>query len=350
MRISFAVAVLAALHLGTALASPAKRQDYYDEDDPPFSSPNYARAGKMEQIGRTGVTAMHAVLLNERKILIIDRCEFGSIVAQPFFVLPEENEAHFDSGEAAWSTEYDIELNQYRALRLKTNSFCSAGGFLGNGTFISTGGGQRTGRTYHALSGFQSVRQFNPCTDDSCIWTEYPNGKMGDNRWYPTVEQLPDGSIFIIGGSSKPVQYNDELHNTPTYEFWPSRGAAIYMPFLQETLKNNLYPFVHLLPSGNLWIFANRRSIIFDPSANIIVRELPEIPGNSRSYPLTGTSVLLPLRPENGYHAEVLVCGGSEGVEHHAKGRADATCGRLDLDAPAARWGMETFVFPRLMP
>ncbi|RUS24312.1 glyoxal oxidase N-terminus-domain-containing protein [Jimgerdemannia flammicorona] len=190
MRISFAVAVLAALHLGTALASPAKRQDYYDEDDPPFSSPNYARAGKMEQIGRTGVTAMHAVLLNERKILIIDRSE--------------ENEAHFDSGEAAWSTEYDIELNQYRALRLKTNSFCSAGGFLGNGTFISTGGGQRTGRTYHALSGFQSVRQFNPCTDDSCIWTEYPNGKMGDNRWYPTVEQLPD--------------YNDELHNTPTYE------------------------------------------------------------------------------------------------------------------------------------
>ncbi|RUS19498.1 hypothetical protein BC937DRAFT_87379 [Endogone sp. FLAS-F59071] len=338
MKTTLAISLFAtAFCLGTALTDPAKRQDgIFDDDGDAILSTGYARTGKMEQNGRTGVSAMHAILLNERKILIFDRSE--------------ESEAHFDSGQAAWSTEYDIELNQYRALHMQTNSFCSAGGFLANGTFVGTGGGQRTGRTYKAFEGYKTVRLFEPCIDGSCVWAEYPSGQMGDNRWYPTVEQLPDGSIFIIGGSTRPVQYNNVTVNTPTYEFWPSKGAPVYMPFLVDTLEHNLYPFVHLLPSGNLWIFANRHSIIFNYNNNSIVRELPPIPGNPRNYPLTGTSVLLPLRPQNRYHVEVLVCGGSEGTRGGKHGQADNTCGRLDLDSENPVWVMDTFVFPRLMP
>ncbi|ORZ00483.1 hypothetical protein BCR43DRAFT_143337 [Syncephalastrum racemosum] len=40
-----------------------------------FMSP-YVKTGKMEQIGRTGVSAMHAVLLSENEILVIDKVRF----------------------------------------------------------------------------------------------------------------------------------------------------------------------------------------------------------------------------------------------------------------------------------
>ena len=59
-----------------------------------------------------------------------------------FFFEAEENEAKLDSGVSAFSTLYDIESNSYRTLLLETNTFCSAGGFLANGTFISTGGAE----------------------------------------------------------------------------------------------------------------------------------------------------------------------------------------------------------------
>ncbi|RUS19497.1 glyoxal oxidase N-terminus-domain-containing protein [Endogone sp. FLAS-F59071] len=334
MKTTLAISLFAtAFCLGTALTDPAKRQDgIFDDDGDAILSTGYARTGKMEQNGRTGVSAMHAILLNERKILIFDRSE--------------ESEAHFDSGQAAWSTEYDIELNQYRALHMQTNSFCSAGGFLANGTFVGTGGGQRTGRTYKAFEGYKTVRLFEPCIDGSCVWAEYPSGQMGDNRWYPTVEQLPDAGAPVLCNTT-----TSPLTRQPTSElFWPSKGAPVYMPFLVDTLEHNLYPFVHLLPSGNLWIFANRHSIIFNYNNNSIVRELPPIPGNPRNYPLTGTSVLLPLRPQNRYHVEVLVCGGSEGTRGGKHGQADNTCGRLDLDSENPVWVMDTFVFPRLMP
>ncbi|RUP45507.1 glyoxal oxidase N-terminus-domain-containing protein [Jimgerdemannia flammicorona] len=259
------------------------------------------------------------------------------------------NEARFDSGQYAWSAEYDIVDNSYRALRLKTNSFCSGGGFLGNGTLINTGGAERRGRNYKALEGWKSVRIFTPCMNQTCEWAEYPTWQMGDNRWYPTVEQMPDaiwfrpqGSLFIIGGSTKGTAINRDDINSPTYEFWPPRGSPVFMQFLNDTMPYNLYPFVHLLPSGNLFVFAHRSSIIFDPVTGETLRHLPDIPGAIRSYPLTGTSVMLPLEPENEYRVEILVCGGSSAMKGKAK--ADDTCGRIDLNGVLLADGKVLFV------
>jgi Glyoxal oxidase N-terminus len=109
--------------------------------------------------------------------------------------LPAEwNEATFDSGQSAFSVEYDIIDNDYRMLPLESNTFCSAGGFLKNGTFISTGGGERKGGMWKAFAGWQSIRYFTPCNDGACEWEEYVTSKTSVNRWYPTVEQLPEVS------------------------------------------------------------------------------------------------------------------------------------------------------------
>ena len=123
------------------------------------------------------------------------------------YLIAEWNEAQFDSGQSAFSVQYDLETDTYRPLPLETNTFCSAGGFLSNGSFISTGGGEKRGRDWKAEPGWQSIRHFTPCTDNTCLWSEYKTGKMTQNRWYPTVEQLPEGDLFIIGGSLKRYRF-----------------------------------------------------------------------------------------------------------------------------------------------
>ncbi|KAI8064493.1 glyoxal oxidase N-terminus-domain-containing protein [Gongronella butleri] len=316
-----------------ALATMALAQDS------PFASQQayspFAKTGRMVQKGRTGVAAMHSVMLSETKIMVIDKAEW--------------NEAQFDSGQSAFSVEYDLETDKYRPLKLETNTFCSAGGFLANGSLISTGGGERRGRTWKAEPGWQSIRHYTPCNDNSCEWSEFKTGKMTQNRWYPTVEQLPDGSLFIIGGSTKGAAVNRDEINVPSYEFWPPRPEGeIHMQFLNDTMPYNLYPFVFVLPDGNLFIFANKQSMIFDYKNNKVVKKLPDIPGVTRSYPLTGGAVMLPLDPENDYNVEILICGGSEKMRSDSA--ADDTCGRINLGAAEPKWEMDTFVHKRLMP
>lgn len=127
-------------------------------------------------------------------------------------------------------------------------------------------------------------------------------------------------------------------------------------------VENNLYPFVHLLPDGNLYIFANTKGIIFDHNRNVVVRELPKLPGEDpRNYPSTGSSVLLPLKlhtdgPSNPDRlpAEVFMCGGAP-ANSYQKARngtfvkAVQTCGRLVVTDPKAKWEMETMPAPRVM-
>lgn len=108
------------------------------------------------------------------------------------------------------------------------------------------------------------------------------------------------------------------------------------------------YPFVFTLPDGNLFIFANKQSMIFDYNNNKIVKRLPDIPGNPRTYPLTAGAVMLPLDPANDYNVEILICGGSDKMKNDAN--ADATCGRINLGDEDPKWEMDTFVHPRLMP
>ena len=115
-----------------------------------------------------------------------------------------------------------------------------------------------------------------------------------------------------------------------------------------------MYPFVHLLPNGHLFIFANRDSILLDYKNNIVLRTYPTIPGNPRNYPSAGSSVLLPLdAPTDNYQsAEVLVCGGAQlGAFAQPKLQLGCsnTCGRMVVTSPNPSWTMETMPIRRCM-
>ncbi|KAG6385984.1 hypothetical protein SASPL_154868 [Salvia splendens] len=105
---------------------------------------------------------------------------------------------------------------------------------------------------------------------------------LSERRWYASNQILPDGRIIIVGGRAQ--------HN---YEFYPGDSRSIKLDFLRQTkdgYENNLYPFLHLLPDGNLFIFANRQSIVLDYKQDRVVRQLPAITGgDSRNYPSSGS-------------------------------------------------------------
>ncbi|KAH6796318.1 hypothetical protein C2S51_037304 [Perilla frutescens var. frutescens] len=215
---------------------------------------------------------------------------------------------------------------------------------MADGSLMQTGGFN---------DGEHNVRTFKPCTDNSCDWQEFSN-VLSHKRWYATNHILPDNRQFILGGRAR-----------FSYEFYPKKAGAdqaYNMPFLWQTndpnVENNLYPFVFLNVDGNLFIFANNRAILFDYVNAVVVRNYPTIPGGDpRSYPSSGSAVLLPLRDLQGganIIAEVLVCGGApKGSYTNANNGkfvgALNTCGRMRISDSNPQWVMEIMPMARVM-
>lgn len=150
------------------------------------------------------------------------------------------------------------------------------------------------------------------------------------------------------------------LINNPTIEYWPRRTPSerpAPVPLLDQTIPYNLYPIVHLLPSGKLFMYSNNRHCLFDTLSNT------QVPGTcsthgavddwgspiGRTYPLTASSALLPLSPSNNYSAEVMICGGAPwsasilntgpGYERFNQSTpADYRCYILKPEVPNPQW------------
>lgn len=116
--------------------------------------------------------------------------------------------------------------------------------------------------------------------------------------------------------------------------------------------NDNLYPYVHLLPDNNLFIFANKDSILYNWQQNVVVKKYPTIPGDEpRNYPSAGSSVLIPLLSPF-KSCEVLICGGAAPGAFQNPSRlapASNTCGRIDPLSNSPSWAMETMPQRRTM-
>ncbi|OMO75312.1 hypothetical protein COLO4_26181 [Corchorus olitorius] len=304
-----------------------------------------AAGGKWQLLQKSiGVSAMHMQLLRNDRVVMFDRTDFG----KSNLSLPNGKCRNDPSDTAlkvdctAHSVEYNVLTNKFRPLMVQTDVWCSSGSITPDGKLVQTGGFN---------DGERRVRVFNPCNNNNCDWQEIPNG-LAAKRWYATNHILPDGRQIIIGGRR---QFN--------YEFFPKNVAAniFNLPFLSDTnergVENNLYPFVFLNVDGNLFVFANNRAILLDYKNNKVVKTYPAIPGGDpRSYPSTGSAVLLPLKnlKAAAIKAEVLVCGGAPKGSYLQAIRkrfvaALNTCARITITDPKPQWVMETMPMARVM-
>ncbi|XP_010416450.1 PREDICTED: aldehyde oxidase GLOX-like isoform X1 [Camelina sativa] len=287
-----------------------------------------------------GISAMHSQLLHNDRVIMYDRTNFGpSNISLPHGACRQSpNDAISKTDCTAHSVEYNVALNSIRPLTVQSNTWCSSGGVTPDGTLLQTGGSR---------DGELKTRLFAPCDDDSCDWTEVDNG-LAAARWYASNHVLPDGRQIIIGGRD---QFN--------YEFFPKTNAPnLYaLPFLTQTTdpgqENNLYPYVFLNTDGNLFIFANNRAILLNYATNTVVKTYPEIPGGDpRSYPSTGSAVLLPIK---NLVLEVLVCGGAPkgsyifAFKSKTFIKALDTCARININDPNPQWAVEKMPRARVM-
>lgn len=144
------------------------------------------------------------------------------------------------------------------------------------------------------MDGWKKIRKFTPCqTTEFCDWEELNDVALSHGRWYSTNQILPNGEIIIVGGK---VAFS--------VEFYPPReNGAVSFPFLadvEDRQGDNLYPYVHLLPNGKLFIFANNKSVLYDYDKNLIVKKYPPLDGGPRNYPSAGSSVMLALEGDCG--------------------------------------------------
>ncbi|KAK7062811.1 hypothetical protein VNI00_000304 [Paramarasmius palmivorus] len=301
----------------------------------------------LAQQGNTGVSAQQLAVVSETTVIIFDKVE-----RNPMMV----------NGHVAWASEFNLETKQARPLNPISNTWCATGGFIGNGTFISSGGNPREGP---GTDGLQGLRLFNPCTDSTCDLLENPSRiRLTSKRWYPSSVRIEDGSVIIWGGSVSGGFINGAGINNPTYEFYPPKningfnGLQIRSQFMVDTLNGNHFPILIQLPDGNIFVAANQAAMIFNWRTNTETR-LPGIPNGVRiSSPFSAGAVLLPLTPENNYTPEVMICGGSTVSDRvsasslSSQTPASAQCSRMVLNSAgiAAGWKVETMPVPRIMP
>ncbi|PHT81709.1 hypothetical protein T459_14724 [Capsicum annuum] len=132
----------------------------------------YAAGGKLDLLmSNIGISAMHMKLLNNDRVVMYDRTDFGA------------SNISLPNGKCR---------NNPNDLALKTDVWCSSGSATSDGTLVQTGGFN---------DGEVMVRNFKSCA--TCDWQETGNGLI-QSRWYSANHLLPDGSnvLFINGAAS----------------------------------------------------------------------------------------------------------------------------------------------------
>ncbi|MCO5570118.1 hypothetical protein L7F22_023834 [Adiantum nelumboides] len=289
-----------------------------------------------------GIASMHTAVTHHGNVVFLDRTNIGPSPISLANGVCRDNpkDANLTHDCTAHSVLFIPGPNTVRPLFIFTDTWCSSGQFDAEGTLVQTGGDG---------DGLMKVRRFTPCPSSdhaACDWVEDSDVSLQDGRWYASNQLLPDGRQIVVGG-----------RGTFTFEFIPARGSQkVFLPFLNQTndaQNDNYYPFVHLLPDGNLYIFANRDSIVYNYQTDTVLKALPRIPGEPRNYPSAGSSVMLPLKAEDDYGSvEVLVCGGAQPDCFRYPvpfPNASQTCGRISVTADNPTWKMEDMPFRRAM-
>ncbi|KAK7513250.1 glyoxal oxidase [Phyllosticta citriasiana] len=301
----------------------------------PSPAPPAPTPGNFEVVGDSGVPVMHAGLLPNGKVAFLDKVE-------------NYTQIKLGNGQYAYSVEYDPEFNTYVPLSYKTNAFCAGGAYLADGTFLALGGnGPLDFIDPTVTDGFNGIRYLkrdvNGTDLDGQNWSE-PGNKLASKRWYPSVQTLADGSIFVASGSLNGLDPSNMTNNNPTWELLNAQGVSDGINRPMEILVKNqpyyMYPFMHLMKDGSLYVFVSKSSELFSIAGNKSTKSYPDMPGEYRTYPNTGGSVMLPLTSANNWTSDVVICGG--GAYQDITSPTEASCGRIAPMSSNPTWEMDS--------
>ncbi|CZT11942.1 related to glyoxal oxidase precursor [Rhynchosporium graminicola] len=300
----------------------------------PRPAPAAPNGGTFRVVGQAGVPAMHAGLMPNGRVIFLDKVE-------------NYTQLRLVDGHYAMSAEYDPVANTAVPLEYSTNAFCSGGTFLADGRMISVGGNADLPFIDSNIgNGLNAIRYIGRSSIDAGqngkSWSE-PGNKLASARWYATAQTMPDGTVFVASGSLNGLDPTVTANNNPTYEILnpdgSTRGTNVELGILKKNQPYYMYPFVHLLSDGTLFLFTSKASQVFNVGSNTVAKDLPDLPGDYRTYPNTGGSVLLPLSSKNNWAPDIVICGG--GAYQDLTSPTDPSCGRIQPLTANAQWEMD---------
>ena len=158
--------------------------------------------GSFEISGQSGVPAMHAALLQNGKVMFLDKIETWTNLELP-------------SGHPAYSSIYDPTATALKPLSVSTNPFCCGGTFLADGRLASFGGNSNlTWLDPTVGDGWDGIRYLD-ANGEQAAWSE-PGNKLASKRWYASAQTMPDGTIFVAAGSINGGDYYNHANNNQT--------------------------------------------------------------------------------------------------------------------------------------
>jgi hypothetical protein len=254
------------------------------------------------------VLAIHAALLRTGEIL--------------YFGGDEHDAGQNEAGRIDHTRLFDCATLVVTNLGSPTSDvFCSGHAFLADGRLLVAGGTQHfpSGVGGHAphFPGLRDSWVFNPrfrqWVQVAAMNTE-PGRPGGGGRWYPSLLTLASGAILAISGH--PAE-DDTRHSNDSPEiFSPSPSPAGTWRLLSGPDPAHdvaYYPRVHVLPDGEVFCATpiGGRNLRLRPEPYRWT-DVAAGPVDPIYHGFDSTSVLLPLLPENGYQARVLICNGAQ--------------------------------------
>src|SRR5262245_43505776 len=243
------------------------------------------------------INPIHVGLLRTGKVLIVAGSE-------------NDPNKHVESSSRA--AVWDVQTGTFAVQDLAWDVFCNGMAFLPDGRALIVGGTEQ----YDPFYGESRATIFDPATEQ---FSQVES--MAHGRWYATATAMSDGRIMAFSGLDETGATNKAVELYRIAFGWSSQVFAPWTP--------PLYPWLHLLPNGTVFASGSGASShIFNPATSSWTLNVAATRyGLSRSY---GTSVLLPLVPQNGYVPRVMIMGG-----HNP---ATATAEIIDLSQVTPQW------------
>lgn len=255
------------------------------------------------------VVGVHMALLNTGKVLL--------------FSADHHDYEAMDKGKSA---VWDPASDAVTPVGLSRHLLCSGHCILPDGRVLVAGGqayGQNLSQFVRSLFGLDrgvdhDIHTFDPASE---TWTRHPD--MPRARWYPTCVTLPDGTALIACGNWNRIVAqiverllgSDRFGINDTFEIFDPATDTLGAPrpFLKDI---GVYMFMHVLPGNFLYVHSWNKTRLFDLNRHAWVPHTFTMnsPG-TRIYPAPGTSLLLPIAPDDAQPARVLVVGGSTALK-----------------------------------
>jgi hypothetical protein len=240
------------------------------------------------------INPVHVALLYNGKVLIVSGS--GNVAGNTSF------------RAALWDPQADTITTQPVAWDM----FCNGMVVLPDGRPFVMGGTLQ----YDPFHGELRTSTYDPSTNS---FTDQQS--MAHGRWYPTGTVLGDGRTMIFSGLDETGGTNTSVEFYSASSGWSAAFSAPWTP--------PLYPRMHVLPNGNVFYSGSTTgSSLFNPATHTWTTNVAFTNySGTRTY---GSSVLLPLTPQNNYSPKVLITGGGN--------PSTATTELIDLSASTPKW------------